>query len=248
MRNYRKLAAALALSSMAAVCASLSIPAHAQIEDPNKLIASAPRNPAHHYDQAPLNDLQWMWQYAKPAPSGDASALRYDARFHALLDATFKQPQAMWNSDVAQPPALAQVIPLFLTANGEVSSDANRYLSIDGCVPSFCPAHGMLWADLGLAKPLIVFAGVTWSTANHTTDSAAADYTLWLFANRDLSADSLPLALRNAISRWDARLAMEHRIVPHISRALLIAPDGSAQPVDPADAGANTLPPQAGSP
>jgi hypothetical protein len=238
MRTSLQLAAALALLSTAATCA------HAQIEDPNHLIAQPPRNPAHHYDQAPLNDLQWMWKYAKPAPSGDPTALRYDARFKALLESTFKQPQAMWNSDITQPPALAQVIPLFLTANGEVTSDANRFISIDGCVPDFCPAHGMLWADLGLKTPLIVFAGVTWSAQNHTTDSAAADYTLWLFASRDLSADSLPLALRNAISHWDARLAMNHRLVPHINRAVLVAPDGSAQPVDPANAGANTLPPQ----
>lgn len=241
MTNARKLAAALALLSAAATCAS----AHAQIVDPDKLVAPAPRNPARHTAQAPLNDLQWLWRYARPSPSGDATALRYDARFQALLDANFHQPQAMWNADTPNPPKLTQVIPLFLSAHGEVTTDANRYLAVDGCVPDFCPAHGLLWADLGLAHPLLVFAGVTWSAQNHTTDSAAADYTLWLFSSRDLSPASLPLALRNALARWDARLANEHRIVPHISRAILVAPDGSAQPMDPADAGANTLPPQA---
>jgi hypothetical protein len=237
MRKQLQLAAALTLLTAATL--------HAQIENPDALVARPPKNPALHYNNAPLNDLQWMWQYTKPQPSGDPTALRYDSRFQTLLDNTFPQPQAMWNADIAQPPKLAQIIPLFLTAHSEITAAANRYLAVDGCVPDFCPAHGLLWADLGLKDPLLVFAGVTWSTANHTTDSAAADYTLWLFTNRDLSPDSLPLALREAIAHWDARLASAHRIVPHITRGVLVLPDGSAQAFDPSQAGANTLPPQA---
>jgi hypothetical protein len=149
----------------------------------------------------------------------------------------------MWGQQT-NPPALATVIPLFLTQYGEALAEHNRYIIVDGCVPSFCPAHGLLWIDLGTPHPLMIFAAVNWTTATHTTEEAAADYNLWLFPNRDLSPDALPLALTESLAHWDARLASAHRLVPHISHALLIEPNGSPYALDPALAGANTLPPQ----
>ncbi len=215
----------------------------AQISDPNKLVVGPPR-PHTQGPSRPRKDtvgnLQWLWQYAQPVPNGNAVALWNDDRFSTLLGAEFKQPQAFWGKQVP----LAEVIPRFLSRYGEINSSSNRYLTVDGCVPSFCAAHGMLWIDLGQPDPLLVFAAVHWTTEAHTTDEANADYNLWLFTSRQLSADALPFALTSAISNWDARLAGAHRGVPHIANAILVEPDGKPFALNPKMAGANTLPPQ----
>ena len=215
----------------------------AQISNPNDLVAGPPKPPSTTrapHAVAGTGNLQWLWQYAKPVPNGNAVALHNDERFTTLLDSSFKQPQAFWGKQVP----LSDVIPRFLARFGEINAKANRYLTVDGCVPSFCAAHGMLWADLGSPHPLLVFAAVNWTTEGHTTDEANADYNLWLFPSRQLSADALPLALTESISDWDARLAQAHRGVPHIAHAILVNPDGQPFPLKPALAGANTLPAQ----
>jgi hypothetical protein len=136
------------------------------------------------------------------------------------------------------------VIPLFLSRYGTVTTQRNRYLSIDGCVPDFCAAHGLLWFDLGTPHPLAIFAGVTWSPESHTTEEAAANYDLWLYPNRDLSPDDLPIAFTESIAHWDARLAAAHRLVPHIEHATLIEPNGTPHDLKPSLVGANTIAPQ----
>ncbi len=216
--------------------------ARAQITNPNDLVSGPPKPPARRdRPHAPAtSNLQWLWQYAQPTPNGNAVALRNDDRFLTMIEGEFKQPQAFWGKQVP----IASVIPRFLARYGEVNSKDNRYLMIDGCVPSFCAAHGMLWIDLGSPQPLLVFAAVNWTTENHTTDEAAADYDLWLFASRQLSADALPLSLIEGVADWDARLASAHRGIPHILHAILVEPDGQPFPLNPAQVGANTLPPQ----
>ena len=214
----------------------------AQISNPNDMVSGPPKPPparGHAHDRS-LGHLQWLWQYAQPVPNGNAVTLRNDERFATLLEASFKQPQAFWGRNVP----LSAAIPRFLERYGAVNAKDNRYLMIDGCVPSFCAAHGMLWIDLGTQDPLLVFAAVDWTTEGHTTDQRGADYNLWVFTNRQMSADALPLALTQAIADWDARLASAHRGVPHIAHALLVEPDGQPFPLNPSLVGANTLPPQ----
>lgn len=238
MRICLHLAAALLLTGASA---------HAQVSSPDKLIAPPPA-PQQHQQPKATDDLQWLWQYARPEPIGSAGDLRLDARFQSLLLRNFRQPQSMWGNDPEHRPSLPTVIPLFVLKYGAVTAEQNRYLTVDGCVPSFCPAAGLLWIDLGIAgagaHPLMVFAAVNWTAENHTTDEAAADYELWLFPNRNLDANALPLALAESIAHWNIRLAAAHRMVPHIAHALLVEPDGSPVALDPQLAGANSIAPQ----
>ncbi|MGI4829880.1 MAG: hypothetical protein ACRYFU_17045 [Janthinobacterium lividum] len=214
----------------------------AQITNPNDLVSGPPKPPRtrERAKAANTGNLQWLWQYAQPVPNGNAVALRGDDRFEALLEDNFKQPQALWGKRIP----LSTIIPRFIARYGEINSKSNRYLMVDGCVPSFCAAHGMLWMDLGAPEPLMVFAAVDWTTEDHTVDQLNADYNLWLFPSRQLSADALPLMLTESISDWDARLASAHRAVPHVVHAILVEPNGDPFPLNPALAGANTLPPQ----
>jgi hypothetical protein len=215
----------------------------AQITSPDTLIAAPPHNPAHTPLRSSEN-LQWLWSFAHPEPIGRATDLGVDPRFHALLSDDFNQPQAMWGPEPGHNPPLDAIIPLFLSRYGTVTTQHNRYLTIDGCVPDFCAAHGLLWIDLGTPHPLVIFAGVTWSPESHTTDEAAANYDLWLYPNRQLSPDDLPIAFTESVSHWDARLAAAHRLVPHIAHALLIEPNGTPHELTPSLVGANTLAPQ----
>jgi hypothetical protein len=214
----------------------------AQITNPDKLIAPPPRNPTLHLP-APADNLQWLWQYTHPAPLGQAANLCIDARFQSFLRDAFPQPQSMWGPPHTHE-SLATIIPLFLNQYGAVTATGNRYITIDGCVPSFCAASGLLWIDLGLSHPLAVFAAVNWDPQAHTTDQPQANYNLWLFSNRELDADALPFALTEAIAHWDIRLASAHRLVPHIAHALLVEPDGNPVPLNPDLTGANTIAPQ----
>jgi hypothetical protein len=227
---------------LAAAVLLIATTLHAQNNTPDRLIAPPPRNPAIHRP-APADDLQYLWQYTHPAPLGEAAALRLDARFQGFLRDAFTQPQSMWGPPNSNEP-LATIIPLFLTQYGAVTAEQNRYISIDGCVPSFCAASGLLWIDLGRSHPLAVFAAVNWDPQSHTTDQPQANYNLWLFTNHPVDANALPLALTEAIANWDARLASAHRLVPHIAHALLVEPNGTPVALDPEQAGANTLAPQ----
>lgn len=219
-----------------------SFSARGQIANPDSMVSGPPKPPpvrSKGHDRS-LGKLQWVWQYTQPVPNGNAVALRADERFPSLLHAAFPQAQAFWGKNVP----LAMAIPRFLERYGEVNTRENRYITVDGCVPSFCAAHGLLWMDLGLQEPLLIFAAVDWTTQAHNTDEASAEYNLWLFTSRQISTDALPLALTQAIADWDARLATAHRGVPHILHALLVEPSGQPYPLNPTLVGANTLPPQ----
>jgi len=236
MRHLLQLAAALLL----ATCLPA---ARAQISDPNALVAPPPQ-PHKHDTPSHLpssTNPQWLWEYTRPLPTGRADQLRFDQRFGALLDDNFQQAQALWDSTPTRQVPLAQIIPRFVAKYSTVTAEGNRYITLDGCVPTFCAAHGMLWFDLGATRPLMVFAAVNWSTEGHTTDDPRADYYLWLFPNRYVSSDALPLALSQSVAHWSVRLAAAHRLVPHVTHAILVEPDGTPVELQPAMAGANTI-------
>ena len=242
MRTRKQLAAAGLLLIAGAVAAC------AQVSSPEALIPKPPANPARDAQAMAQRaeqraDLQWLWTFTRPAPGGRASDLRVDARFQQFLHDHFRQPQSMWGPEGEHEP-LATVVPLFVSRYGAVNSEDNRYITVDGCVPSFCAAAGLLWIDLGRTQPLAIFAAVNWSTEGRSVDDPRSDNNLWLFTDRDLAPDAIPFALTQAIAHWDARLAAAHRRVPHIAHALLVEPNGSPIALDPAQIGANTLAPQ----
>jgi hypothetical protein len=216
----------------------------AQVTSPDTLGPKTPHNPTRGPLTKPNDPLQWLWAFARPEPIGRAADLRFDSRFHALLSSNFNQPQTFWGPEPGESQPLDAVIPLFLLRYGTVTTQQNRYVTVDGCVPDFCAAHGLLWFDLGTPHPLLVFAAVNWSPESHTTDEAAANYNLWIYPSRALSADDLPLAFSESISHWDARLAAAHRMVPHIEHATLVEPNGTSYALTPSLVGANTIAPQ----
>jgi len=236
MRKTLQLAAAILLTTAVAA-------ASAQVSNPDKLISPPPTAHTRQHVQ-PTDDLQWLWPFTKPVPIGRADDLRVDGRFQSLLTREFKQPQAMWGSDPNQHPALANIVPLFVTKYGAVSSSSNRYITVDGCVPTFCSAAGLLWIDTQGHDPLIIFAATNWITASAAANEPGAGYELWLYSNKSIDPNSLPFALKTSIADWSARLAAAHRLVPHVTRALLVEPNGAPFALDPELAGANTIAPQ----
>ena len=208
MRKLLQLAAALTLTA----------PACAQITKPDILVAPPPRNPARSAIQ-PAGDYQWLWQYTKPAPTGNKHDLAADPRFPALLADNFKAPQAMWGMGVP----LNDAARLFLSGEGAVTSADNRHLTLTGCVIDHCEQRGLLYADLGARDPLLVFAALRWNEQAKTVDQPNAPYTLWLFPARALDPQNLPEALQTALRDW----SQPHGCLPYqIVNAIVVDPTG----------------------
>ncbi len=187
-------------------------------------------------------DLSWLWSFAEPAPDGRENDLAHDLRFQALLRRDLTAPQTFFGEN--EP--LHQVALDFLGGPpGRVLADDNRYLTADACVAHFCPDRGLLWADLGTAEHLLVFAAIDWISDNRTTDDNAAAYTMWVFSNRPLDPAHLPPALVRSIARWTAQPSSGSTTLQNITRVFLVDPDGTPHPLSPAAIGAhNTLPPE----
>ena len=239
MRNSIQYAAGLLLFGAATACAQIKTP-----------LSEIPQPPQPRSQVNPLtkDDLQWLWPYTRPTPLGRAADLRLDERFQSLVTRELKQPQAMWGGSAEHRPALATIVPLFVSRYGTVTATDNRYVSVDGCVRDLCSSAGLLWMDLGMpgarTKPLMVFAATTWIAEGHSANEPGADYELWIFPNRTIDPNALPVALTTSISDWNARLAASHRLVPHVKQALLVEPDGSPHTLNADLAGANTIAPQ----
>ena len=185
-------------------------------------------------------DLSWLWTYASPAPGAAENKLALDARFVPFLKRYLTAPQSFWGA--GRP--LAEAAASFLSGPpGSVINDDNRYLSADACVQQFCPNRGLLWVDLGLPHPLVVFAAIDWISENKTVDQPDAAYTLWVFSNRPLAPDHLPAALRRSVARWTATPLPEGEPLENITRVFVVDPDGTPHAITPDTLGAhNTLP------
>ncbi len=208
MRTLFQLAATILLITAATT--------QAQITNPDKLVAPPPRNPVLPRPQAEA-DLQWLWQYATPAPIGDKAALEADARFPALLRDNLKAPQAMWGIGVP----LSDAARIFLAGQGAAVSTDNRHLTLTGCVVDHCAQRGLLWIDLGERNPLLVFAALRWNEQTRAADEPNAPFTLWLFPSRTIDPHQLPAALRQSLAAFTAACPSST-----ITSTIVVDPDG----------------------
>jgi hypothetical protein len=193
-----------------------------------------------HKEKKPKENVQWLWQYGPPPAEGRENALVLDPRFRPFLAQYLTAPQTFW----AKNKTLAETALDFLSVPGKVIADQNLYLTITGCVFRFCPDRGLLWVDMGLPKPLIVFAAINWVQQNKTPDQPGAEYTLWVFSNNAIDPGHIPAALTRSIARWISEPPLGSTILQTITTAILVDPDGKPQQIAPAAIGANTIEPQ----
>ncbi len=212
-------------------CSLLSgtVPVLAQLHSPQVTL---------HRAEKP-DDLSWTWSYAGPGGGGEQKLVK-DPRFKPLLARSLTAPQSFWGAGKS----LAEVAEEFLSGPaGAVIAEDNRYLSADACVQAFCADRGLLWIDLGLPRPLVVFAATDWISDNRSVDQADAAYTLWLFSNRALGRDPVPPALRRSVERWTATPTVGEQTLKNITRVFVVDPDGTPHAMSPARIGAhNSLP------
>lgn len=194
-----------------------------------------------HKDKAPKSNLEWLWQYGPPPAGGRENALVLDPRFRPFLVQYFTMPQTFWGSAKTGYKPLAVTVLDFVSVPDKVLTDDNRYLTITGCVFRFCADRGMIWADLGLKQPQVVFAAINWIQQDKTPSEEGAEYTLWVFSNQPLDPEHIPPALVHSIARWTAEPPAGSTILQKIRNAILVAPDGTPHPIAPATLGANTI-------
>jgi hypothetical protein len=224
MRTTLQLAATLLLTGATAACA--------QISNPDNLVAPPPKPPEIRHPQA-SDDLQWLWQYTKPAPNGTKSGLTSDLRFKSLLQTNLKAPQSMWGLGVP----LSEAAQTFLGGDGKVASTDNRHLTVTGCVVEHCAQRGLLFTDMAASRtehtPFLVFAALRWNEQDRTPDNPHAPFTLWIFPSHELDAQQLPHALKESVSAFvgggcDA---------PSITNVIVVEPDGVPHIIGSLDAG-----------
>jgi hypothetical protein len=221
MRTLLQLAATLLLTGAAT----------AQVYSPENLIGHPPPPPKHQ-QATPTDDLQWLWQYTQPTPTGDHAALLADPRLQTLLRDNLHAPQTMWGAPGSPLPDAARA---FLQGDGTVSSSDNRHLLLTGHTLIQPQQTGLLWIDLGDPTPLIVFAALRWNEQSNIPSQPGAPFTLWLFPSRELDAHHLPAALKSAIEPFAARTLCRPAT---IANAIVVEPTGVPFILGTAEAGA----------
>ena len=186
-------------------------------------------------------NVEWLWQYSPPPAGGRENQLVLDERFRPFLAQYLTAPQTFGGNPKTGYKPLDETALDFLSVPDKVLADDNRYLSITGCVFRFCPSRGLLWVDLGLAHPLVVFSAIDWIKDSKTPNEPGAEYTLWVFANHSIDPDHIPAALTHSVARWTAQPPMGNTAIQQIRNAILIDPDGTPHQIPPAAIGANTF-------
>jgi len=192
------------------------------------------------HEKPQVEDLSWMWQYTQTnAIQSQENVLLSDPHFKPFLEKNLTASQSFW--DKSKP--LSQVAMEFMGVPGDVIGDDNRYFNADGCVAHFCSDRGLLWVDLGLVHPLVVFAAIDWISDNRTTDDSRAAYTMWVFSNRSIDPAHIPAALAHSITRWTSHPSSGDTHLQNITRVFFVDADGTPHPVSPSAIGAhNELP------
>jgi len=221
----------LKLAATAALFFTGAMSAHAQISSPQIKKEKKPQK----------ENVEWLWQYGPPPADGRENALVLDPRFRPFLAQYLIAPQTFWGDPKTGYKQLADTALDYLSVPEKVIADDNRYLSITGCVFRFCPARGLLWVDLGLPHPLVVFAAIDWIKASKTPSEPDAEYTLWVFSNHPVDPDHIPAALTRSITRWTSQPPLGSIIIQVITNVILVDPDGQPHAVPPATVGANSV-------
>ena len=180
----------------------------------------------------PKTDVEWLWRYSPPPTEGRENDLIRDPHFQPFLNEYLTAPQSFWGPQQdGQRKTLAQTAYDFLAVPGKVIADDNRYVTATGSVFHFRSSRGLLFVDLNEAHPLVVFAAIDWIRDSKTTDQPDAEYTMWIFPDRVLSASagssSLPPALERSLTRWMAEPLPGSGIVEKITAAILVDPSGT---------------------
>jgi hypothetical protein len=189
----------------------------------------------------PKENIEWLWQYGPPPVGGRENALVLDPRFRPFLAQYLTAPQTFWGNPKTGYKSLDETALDFLSVPDKVLADDNRYLSITGCVFRFCPSRGLLWVDLGVPHPLIVFAAIDWIKDSKTPNEPGAEYTMWVFSNHPVEPDHIPAALTHSIARWTAQPPLGSTVIQQIANAILVDPDGTPHAIPAANIGANTF-------
>jgi hypothetical protein len=197
-----------------------------------------------HKEKPQKDNVEWLWQYGPPPAEGRENALVLDPRFRPFLAQYLTAPQTFWGNPKTGYKPLAETALDYLSVPGKVIADDNRYISITGCVFRFCPSRGLLWVDLGLPHPLVVFAAIDWIKDDKVPSEPDAQYTLWVFANQAIAPDHIPPALTQSVARWTAEPSSGSTIIQRITNTILVDPDGQPHSIPPASIGANTIPQQ----
>jgi hypothetical protein len=192
------------------------------------------------HDKPPVEDLSWLWQYTKPAPDGNENGLTGDPHFQTFLQQHLTAPQSFWGNGTE---SLADTATEFLALPGIARADDNRYITITGCVPHFCPSRGMIFVDTAGSHPLVVFAAIDWNRESHATDEASAEYTLWIFPDRPLTLPNttdetphLPPPLQKSLGIFSAALN-GGTVPPLVTHAFVVNPDGKPYAIAPSQTG-----------
>ena len=173
-------------------------------------------------------DMKWMLKYAAPngkSDDGNERLLRLPC-FRTAMRSAFPANHSILGNTVSV--AEAADIYTQVYAQGPVSQ-ANRYITIEGCVPHSCPNTGMIWIDT-LDKGAIVFAAseeiVTYPI---TPKSFSGKFHLWIYstlAPLDVNEPKkLPSQLIGSLNTVFANEA--------IASVTLIQSDGRLQSVTP---------------
>ena len=227
MTTHLKLAAATTLLIFTGAAA----PVRAQISSPQIKREKKP----------PKENVEWLWQYGPPPADGRENELVRDPHFIPFLQQYLTAPQTFWGDPKTGYKPLSETALDFLSVPDKVLADEHRYISITGCVFHFCPDRGLLWVDLGLPHPLVVFGAIDWVKENRTPSDPGATYTLWLFSNRALDPEHIPEALKHSITRWTTQPTLGSTIIQVITNVILVDPDGQPHPIQPQTVGANNM-------
>lgn len=210
-------------------------------------------------DKPAREDVEWLWQYTPDAKNKDGreSDLIRDPRFLPFLQQFLTAPQTFWGQPInGRTKSLADTALDYLSVPNKVLAEDNRYLTVTGHVFRFPPGRGLLWVDLNGTHHLVAFAAIDWIKEGRPTTDPNAEYTLWLFSNDALTVEGpgsagthVPAALTRSLARWAAQPVAGTGDIQHITRAILVDPDGTPHEVPPATLGIRlALPTQQESP